>query len=511
MIHGRKFLIRPISWKFVLNCCLVITLLSGQLSLQYRLEASPQEQIIPVLVTIGGLLAAGKLAKDGIDDTLSQVDAITRERLIQAREEIERLIELIEEKYQDNLDLTLDSLDRFAAGQFNRAYNLIIDINQELQRTVGTIEEATLRVIEEAAAQLRVTVDFIAERVEQIVIVAAESGVWIIDNVWETIISVIALLFLVGVLLIAYSQVGPMIRMDRLPSRTRLAAFAGISVFLLVVGLMLLLWQPARHYIMTRSVSALQDRLEVNLTPQIFSVVPNTLERGQETELTIIGANLPTDETPTAQIGSETVPVKIAQDDLVVVTLSAEAAEQSGAQEVRLQYSDLARPLTDIVEFIEQGPDLVIENIAIAPQSPFEESTFQVTVRVRNQGSTVQRFSLEWNLGLPGTASTLDEETPLEQGGVREYNFSSRYDQPNDYQAFARILSSTPSEPPGPNRDNNRLNITITVRPVIVDDPATPTPRPPQPHPDLDDPPVCLRKPYLPQCDPDFRPGGGFP
>ena len=486
-------------WKIALHFVLVFVLLSTQLLLPLRRTQAKPQEIIGTVLTVGGLLVAGKLALDKLDGIMDEVDAITRERLTQAREEIERLVDLIEEKYQDNLNLTLDSLDTFAAGQFNRAFNLIIDINQELERTVGTIEESAVRVIEQAGAQLNASVDFIIERVQQTVVVTAESGVWVIDNLWETIITIIALLFLVGVLLIGYSQIGPIIRMERLPSPPRLAAFAALGVFLFAIGLMLLLWQPARNYIMTRSVSALEDRLAVNISPQIFSVIPNTLRVGEETELTIIGSNLPTGETPTVVIGEVEVPVEIAQDDIIVVTLTAEAANQSGAQEVIVQYTSLGEALADVVEFTDPGPDLVVTNISINPQSPIAGTNYEATVRVRNQGSAVQRFIVEWNPGLPGTAITRDDAQPLQQGETREYTFSSSYEQPNTYQAFARILDTMPDET-NLNAQNNRLNINITVRPEPVEQP-TPPPQIPTVPPFLDQPPVCLQKPYLPQCD----------
>ena len=56
------------------------------------------------VITIGALLVAGKLAKDGIDDSIGKVGDESRALLQQARAEIERIITLIEKKYQDNLN-----------------------------------------------------------------------------------------------------------------------------------------------------------------------------------------------------------------------------------------------------------------------------------------------------------------------------------------------------------------------------------------------------------------------
>ncbi|MEZ4670311.1 MAG: CARDB domain-containing protein [Anaerolineae bacterium] len=428
-------------WRLIINMVVIVSLLSTQFLRPFNLtvvHAEKEQKFIGALITVGALLIAGKLAKDGIDDSISKVNDDVAARMRQAREEIEKLINLIEEKYQDNLELTLNSLDEFAAGQFARAYDLIMDINQEIQRTVGVVEDATVRVIEKAGAELRVTVDYITEKVEQIVIVAAESGVWVIDNVWETIISVLALIFLIGVILIAYTQVGAIMRTEKLPSPRRLGIYTAISVVLLIVGLTLLLSKPARSYIMSRSVSALQTRLAMNVNPDIFSVIPYTLTKGQQdTELKIIGDNLP-NETPTVTVGNVTVPVKIFQKQLVVVTLSGNALQLSGVQEVKLTYPSLKQPLADYVEYIEQGPDLIVESVTATPSRPTAGDTFKVKVVVTNQGSQVTAYTVEMNYGLPNVPSSQQNVTQtLAQGASAEFTFSGTYTTPGDFTAFA--------------------------------------------------------------------------
>lgn len=487
----------------MVNIVVIVSLLSTQFLRPFNLRivyAEKEQKFLGVAITIGALLIAGKLAKDGIDDSISKVDDAAAARMAQAKKMIEDLIKLIEEKYQDNLQLTLDSLDEFAAGQFARVYDLIMDINQEIQRTIGVVEEATVRIIEKAGAELRVTVDFIVQKVEQIVIVAAESGVWVIDNVWETIISVLALIFLIGVVLIAYTQVGAIMRTEKLPSARRLGIYTAISVVLLIAGLTLLLFKPARAFVMSRSVSALQTRLAINVNPDIFSVIPYTLTKGQtDTELKVIGDNLP-NETPKVTIGNVEVPVKITQERLVVATLSGNALQLSGVQEVKLTYASLKQPLTDFVEFIEQGADLVVEEITVTPQQPTAGDSFTVKVKITNQGSQVTGYNVEMNYGLPNIPAQQQTVTnPLAQGASAEFTFSGSYTTPGDFTAFARIVSSTPSEPLK-NQNNNKLEVLIKVLPKRSV-PATPAP---QPTPDVDDdfgdPPVCLKKPYLPQC-----------
>lgn len=495
-------------WKRVVSILIIVSMISTQFLRPFSLRvvyADREPAFIGALITIGGLLIAGKLAKDGIDDSISKVDAAAAARMAQAKKMIEDLIKLIEEKYQDNLQLTLDSLDEFAAGQFARAYDLIMDINQEIQRTIGVVEEATIRVIEKAGAELRVTVDFIIQKVEQLVIVAAESGVWVIDNVWETLISVLALLFLIGVVLIAYTQAGAIMRTEKLPSPRRLAIYTAISVVLLIIGLMLLLVKPARAFIMSRSVSALQTRLETNLNPDIFSVIPYTLTKGQpDTELKIIGDNLPT-QAPIVTVGGIEVPVKISQERLVVGTLSGNVLQLSGVQEVKLTYTGLAQPLTDYVEFVEPGADLVVESITVTPQQPTAGDSFTVRVRVTNQGSPVTGYNLEMNYGLPAIPTQTQNVTqPLAQGASAEFTFTGAYTTPGNFTAFARIVSTTPSEPIK-NQNNNKLEVLIKVNPKQAT-PPTPAPNPtPDFEDDFDDPPVCLKKPYLPQC----KDGGG--
>ncbi len=471
-------------------------------------HATEKKAIFGTVITVGALLIAGTLAKNAIDDTIDQVDDAARERLIQARMEIERIIELIEEKYQDNLNLTLESLDRLAAGQFGRAYNLIITINQELQRTIGVVQEAALNVIEQAAQQLRLTIDYLVERTEQLVIVAAESGVWVIDNLWETIISIVALLFLAGVLLIAYSQAGSILQTEKLIPPKRVGILSGIAAFLLIIGLLLLFWPPLRRAIMVRTVPALEQRLDENLTPQIFAVVPDTVSVGQERELTLIGSRLP-DEQPEVTVGDVSVPVKIAQERQVVVTLTAEASQLTGAQPITVRYPSISQELESIIELIGQGPDLVISRLEVSPSPSVVGEPSEFIVEISNQGAEVDRVIFELSFGHPDVPiENVDEAIDLAQGDTVEFSFARTYPQPGRWTVIGRILETTPPER-GPNLANNitQRSIEVETRPVI---PPAVTP-PPVPTP-IVDPPVCLRKPYLPQCDPFGGPGpGDFP
>ena len=463
----------------------------------------PTAFLLPAIITIGALLIVGKLAKDGIDDSISKVDDATRERLAQARVEIERIIKLIDEKYKDNLNLTIESLDDLVGKQFTRVYQLISEINQEIQRTIGVIEETAVRVIERAAAELRQSIDYIEKKVEQIVIVAAESGVWVIDNVWETIISVVALLFLSGLLLLIYAQVAAIVRTEKLPSRIRLLSLGGLSLALFGIGMALLLSKPIRLFVMTRATSSLQERLRTSIEPQIYDTFPNTLAEGKERELKIVGSNLP-NVKPVVKVGAVDVAVKSFSENFVVVTVSGASATQNGSQPVVLQYAGLKKTLSSLVEFIGPGPDLVIESLVVRPEQPTINQPFTVKARVRNQGSEVSSYSVEIQYGSPDVPPTSfkDGLPPLKRGETFEMTSNATLAKGGKYVLAARITSSTPEETSQPNKENNRVSLSYTVvAPPPPNEPPKPTRVPVCQDDECNEfPPVCRKKPYLPQC-----------
>src|SRR5689334_23184771 len=215
----------------VMRWLLIVTLLIasiGPLSRVKVVHAISPTLVATGILTVGGLLVAANFAKQAIDKSIQQVDQDVAARLTQAGDELERVIDLIQTKYQNSLDLTLDSLDTVAAGQFGRAYNLVLEMDQVLYRTTGALEAAGVQIITQAAMELRSVINYLEQRTAQLVLVSAESGVWIVDNLWETLLSVIALVYLGGLLLIAYGQTGAVLQKQPMISGLRLGILGGV-------------------------------------------------------------------------------------------------------------------------------------------------------------------------------------------------------------------------------------------------------------------------------------------
>src|ERR1700755_2892653 len=92
---------------FLIRWLLIVALLVaaiGPLSRVKVVHAISPTLVATGILTVGGLLVAANFAKQAIDKSIQQVDQDVAARLTQAGDELERVIDLIQTKYQNSLD-----------------------------------------------------------------------------------------------------------------------------------------------------------------------------------------------------------------------------------------------------------------------------------------------------------------------------------------------------------------------------------------------------------------------
>lgn len=418
-----------------------------------------------VLQTIGDFLSLGANTVREIQEAIQLVSGETRVILEQLEAELSEMLSIIEETYQDNLNVTLDSLDAVTRNKLLEVETVIGRVNEQLQEDIQLIGEEARAVISDATLQIRRTALELEESLQNVIIVGGETVLFVLDRAVSNAIIIIALVLLgIGLLIFVF-----LLFTHRLPS-SRIAQVLGFAFMLAYVVLFgaLILVPQVRVFVMTTTGIGLQQRLEtITAVPRILAVLPETVIIGETSELEVWGSKLRLNgEPPTAKIAEQPVPISAASDDLLVLNVSTLESDTVSTNLV-LEYPE-QEPLTEVVRLFKPTPvpapaDLTITNLTISPASPVEEGNTQATVTVRNQGgSDARNFTVRWRplATHPGLSQSV---ALLRAGQSTTLTFNHAYVAPGAVDTVATVdIFNNVAES---NEGNNDRTRSVTVQP----------------------------------------------
>lgn len=271
-----------------------------------------------------------------------------RATLQQFHEQNERMLELISETYQDNLDITIDSLDEGSRRAMRNFESALFAVNQAMAQDLLLIESSTIRTIKEANGEIEKSIVQLEASTEGAIIIAGETTVYLVDRITNNTITVISIVLLgIGFLLLIY-----LFFVHQLPSGTAARfVYSFILIYLLGCGT-LLLSPTARAYSMRSIQIGLRAELQKSTYPEIVSVdiVTEAQENGQP-RIEIFGLHLRTvDNIPTATFNNATVSISALSEERLAIPLDEEmvAAMKEQSVELVLDYGEpgLIFPIT---------------------------------------------------------------------------------------------------------------------------------------------------------------------
>ena len=193
--------------------------------------------------------------------------------------------------------------------------SLIEQVNATLQADITLVQQASKDIIHTASVEIRRDADALEQSLKNVIVVGGETAAYVVDRaIYDALLIIAVVLLGVGGLVFVW------LLFTRRPS-----GFGGALAYLFIaayIGIFgaLVIWPPARGYAMTYTGIGLQQRLAVVNTPHIVELVPEQITLGQTQELQIWGSMLtPQGKTPTVTIGGQTVAVRAASDQQVVV------------------------------------------------------------------------------------------------------------------------------------------------------------------------------------------------
>jgi len=421
-------------------------------------------------LTIGGLIALGQLTLDKLDqvaqNAINTAGEQVRQSIDQLRASLKDLIKTLEQTYQDNLNITIDSLDNVTRNKLLEMQTFIEQVNQKLQEDIELIGQETRNVINTAALQVRRLTAELEERLKNLVVVGSEAVVYVVDKTIFNVVFVVALILLgFGLLLFIW-----LLFSRRLPEGAlRPVLFVLMAAYVVLFGALALV-PSVRAMAMDATGLGIEKRLEKASAqkPEIVGVDPRMVTIGQTAKVTAYGVGLrPEGKTVTAKIGNQPVPVDAATNQEVALNLSA-LTVPNGSHELVLLFDgtegpravvDVTRPATPV-----PPPDLTITGFTLSPASPVHRGNVQAAISVRNQGAgPAGSFVIMWKpyAAHPGISQSF---SGLNAGASQTFTFNfANYPGPNTYDSVAIVdpLSAISES----NEGNNSLTRRITVQP----------------------------------------------
>ena len=282
---------------------------------------------------------------------IDQLGEETRATLREAAAQVERLVALLEETYQDNLEFTLDQLDEFTRLKLLELEDFLLTLNDAIQDTVKLVSGEVNATIDNVGEELRATISELEQSIENILVVAFEGVVYILDRATLNIIVIVAAILL-GVGLIVFAALLFNARKNASPFR-----LIGIAVMLLHVLFFgaLTLSADFRGRMVVSTQIGLQATIDQAVNqPEVTLVQPNPINLSEENRLEIWGANLVQDGlTPIVDIDGQTVPIANFEDGRLILDTTNLSFGNNVTANLNMLYEDPTNNITLIVKINE--------------------------------------------------------------------------------------------------------------------------------------------------------------
>ena len=132
-----------------------------------------------VFQTIGDFLSLGANTVRELQKAIQEAGGEVRATLEELDGILGDLLDDLQKTYQDNLNITLDSVDALTRNKLLEVESLMLNVNEILQGDITQIGDEAKSVIQDATLRLRTLSSDIKSDLQDVVIVAGETGVFL--------------------------------------------------------------------------------------------------------------------------------------------------------------------------------------------------------------------------------------------------------------------------------------------------------------------------------------------
>lgn len=442
-----------------ISIILLLALLAAPVARAYDNSAS-------ILQTIGDFLSLGANTVREVQEAILLATGEGRALLEELQGRLNQLLGQISQTYQDNLNITIDSLDAATRNKLLELQTILDQVNDKLQEDVRLISAEAKDVIRTASREVQTAILTLEQSLTNVIIVGGETAAFILDvAVFNAILIISLVLLAIGLLIFVW-----LLFSKRFPSGLPgVLAFIFIIAYVGVFGALILV-PTARVTLMTFTGVGLKQRLEtVANQPRVVAVVPESILLGETTEVQVWGSGLtPNNQAPTVQIASRNVPLNASSQQQLVANVSGLGSVPAGSTNLTLQYPE-RDPITSVVRIVvptpvPQPPDLQITSFTITPASPVQRQNARATITIRNAGGLDARnFVLQWKpfAAHPGESTSISR---LAAGASQTFNFDHSYINTGTFDSVAVVdVFNAVAES---NEGNNNQTRSVNVQPA---------------------------------------------
>lgn len=438
---------------------LILILLAGLLG-----PATTPRAEAGVLQTVGDFLSLGANTIRELQEAIRLAGGEMRLTLQQFHDDLTSLLDTLQKTYQNNLNVTISTLDDFTRNKFLELEALITQVNEALQADILLASQEAQNVVRTAARELRETARALEESLKNVIVTGGETVAYVLD---------LAAFYTIGIIVLVALALGLLLFVFLLFTRRIPEGLPGALLLLLMAAYLALngalLFPPIRVAAMTFTGVGLEDRLDkINQEPRIFEVIPQTVKLGETREVEIWGARLLLDNrVPVAKIGDKTISVRASSNERVVLDV-ATLNVPDGSANLSLEYAD-GLSLRQVIK-IERPvpaplpPDLTITGFQVTPASPVVGGNVRADITVRNGGAgPAGPFSVRWQ-PFPQSSGKSGKINGLGPGQSQAISFDATYANANTFDSVATADSL--GEVAETNEANNSVTRRVTVQPA---------------------------------------------
>jgi hypothetical protein len=418
-----------------------------------------------VLQTIGDFLSLGANTVREVQEAIQLASGEARALLEELQGQLTELLGQITQAYQDNLNITIDSLDAATRNKLLELQTVLDQVNEQLQEDIRLVSDEAQETIRTASREVQTAIVTLEQSLTNVIIVGGETAAFILDvAVFNAILIISLVLLAIGLLIFVW-----LFFSKKFPS-----GLAGVLAFIFIIAYVgvfgaLILLPDARVTLMTFTGVGLKQRLDtVANQPRVVAVVPESILLGETDEVQVWGSGLlPNNQAPTVQIASRDVPLSASSNQQIVANVSSLNAP-AGSTNLTLQYPE-RDPITSVVRIViptpvPQPPDLQITSFRISPASPVQRQNARATITIRNNGGLEARnFVLQWKpfAAHPGESTSISRLAP---GASQTFNFDHSYINTGTFDSVAVVdVFNAVAES---NEGNNNQTRTVNVQPA---------------------------------------------
>lgn len=348
----------------------------------------------------------------------------TRQTLDKFHETLDRfhqnnldMINFMSQTYKDDLAITIDSLDDGSRRILRNFEQSLESINNLITKDIIQVEESAINVINAASIEVERNIGTLKKSIEDVIIVAGETYVLMLDKTTNNMISIISIAMLgLGLLLFVY-----LFFTRRLPKGLSATFVYGfMAVFLLGFGI-LLLSPSVKAYAMASTQLGVRAELKKSAIPEVSFIAPGVVEKSDNLKtFTVIGINLTKKKLLGVMVNNQ--PANIggnSTDYRIIVTIEGNTLKEgnSNAVDVVLNYEDSLR-FSLPVSLITATPEPTITStyVPATPIPPTQDLIWTLRFRGLDQDDerTQDIYVLKVNDSKP---ITFDEKTPATSEG----------------------------------------------------------------------------------------------